>query len=178
MMRSPATFDVDGNFRRNSRIAGWVLLLLGLAGILLPQLVSVTLSVIIGWLLLLAGGISTYQVYHAYRRSRLAWLKPFILFTIGCIMVFNPTAAIAALGLLLAVYFLMSGFASVGFALEIRPLGGWGWMMANGVVSFLLAAILLFGWPFSALWVVGLLIGIGLLLDGLTLLVLSTTRSL
>jgi uncharacterized membrane protein HdeD (DUF308 family) len=177
MMRPPVQFNLDGNFRRYSRTTGWVLLLLGLACILLPQLVSITLSVMIGWLLLLAAGISTYQVYNAYRRNRLAWLKPFILFTIGFIMVFNPTAAVAALGLLLAVYFLMSGFASVNLALEIRPLGGWGWMMTNGVLSFLLAAVLLFGWPFSALWVVGLLIGIGLFLDGLTLLVLSSAAS-
>jgi uncharacterized membrane protein HdeD (DUF308 family) len=59
----------------------------------------------------------------------------------------------------------------------MRPLPGWGWMMANGVLSFLLAAVLLIGWPFSALWVVGLLIGISLFLDGVTLLILSATRS-
>ncbi len=169
--------SVDPNFRRYARTTGWVLLILGLAGILLPRLISITLSVLIGWLLLLAGGISTYLVYYSYRRNWLAWLKPFVLFAIGFIVIFNPTVAIAALGLLLAVYFLMDGFAGVTFAMELRPLPGWGWLAANGVLSFLLAAILLIGWPFSSLWVVGLLIGISLFLDGLTLLILSATAS-
>lgn len=176
-MQPPERFSLDENFRRYARVTGWVLLLLGLAGILLPRLVSLTLSVLIGWLLLLAAGISTYQVYYSYRRNGLAWIKPFVLFTIGFIVIFNPTVAIAALGLLLAIYFFMDGFAGISFALDMRPLPGWGWMMANGVLSFLLAAVLLIGWPFSALWVVGLLIGISLFLDGVTLLILSTTRS-
>ncbi len=168
-------FSRGDNFRRYARITGWVLLILGLTGILLPKLISITLSVMIGWLLLLAGSISTYQVYYSYRTSWLAWLKPFILFAIGFVVLFNPTVAVAALGLLLAIYLLMDGFAGISFALELRPLPGWGWMMANGALSFLLAAILLFGWPFSSLWVVGLLIGISLFLDGLTLLILSST---
>ena len=82
-MQPPERFGLDENFRRYTRITGWVLLLLGLAGILLPRLVSLTLSVLIGWLLLLAAGISTYQVYYSYRRNGLARIKPFILFTIG-----------------------------------------------------------------------------------------------
>lgn len=173
MTQMAMRISLDPGFRRTARTTGWVLLILGLAGILLPKLISITLSVLIGWLLLLAGGISTYLVYSSYRRSWLAWLKPFVLFAIGFIVIFNPTVAIAALGLLLAVYFLMDGFAGVTFAMEFRPLRGWGWMMVNGVLSFLLAAILLIGWPFSSLWIVGLLIGISLFLDGLTLLLLS-----
>jgi uncharacterized membrane protein HdeD (DUF308 family) len=169
--------SLDPDFRRYARTTGWVLLILGLAGILLPKLVSITLSVLIGWLLLLAGGISAYLVYYSYRRSGLAWLKPFVLFAVGFIVIFNPTLAIAALGLLLAVYFLLDGFAGVSFAMEWRPLSGWGWMLANGILSFLLAGILLIGWPFSSLWVVGLLIGIRLFLDGLALLMLSTTTA-
>ncbi len=175
MTRLTADFNPNGDFRRYTRITGWILLLLGLTGILLPRVMSITLSVMIGWLLLLAGGISTYQVYNSYRTTWLAWLKPFILFAIGFVVLFNPTVAVAALGLLLAVYLLMDGFAGVSFALELRPLPGWGWMMANGVLSFLLAAVLLFGWPFSSLWVIGLLIGISLFLDGLALLMLSNT---
>jgi uncharacterized membrane protein HdeD (DUF308 family) len=169
-----AHLNPDDNFRRYTRATGWVLLILGLIGILLPKFMSITLSVLIGWLLLFAGGVSTYQVYFSYRTSWLAWLKPFILFAIGFVVLFNPTVAIAALGLLLAVYLLMDGFAGISLALELRPVPGWGWMMANGILSFLLAAVLLFGWPFSSLWVIGLLVGISLFLDGLALLMLST----
>jgi uncharacterized membrane protein HdeD (DUF308 family) len=169
--------SLEPDFRRYARTTGWVLLVLGLAGILLPKLVSITLSVLIGWLLLLAGGISAYLVYYSYRRSGLAWLKPFVLFAIGLLVIFNPTVAIAAIGLLLAVYFLLDGFAGVTFAMELRPLSGSGWMLANGILSFLLAAVLLIGWPFSSLWVVGLLIGIRLFLDGLALLMLSASVS-
>ena len=158
---------------KSFRTTGILLLLIGVISILLPQMVSVLLSLFIGSVLILAGLVVSYGAWTGYRNSGLAWLKPFVLIIIGLLIAFNPAIVAAALGVLLVIYFLLTGFASIGFALDLRPLGGWGWMMLNGVLSITLAMIFLAGWPFSSAALIGILVGISFVFDGISLLVVS-----
>lgn len=164
---------MDKRSRKTVIATSVVLLLIGAVGIALPQFMSMALGVFIGWLLLLAGVIVFFITWYGFRESWLSWLKPFVLIVVALFILFNPIAAAAALGLMLAVYFLLDGFASVGFAWELRPLQGWGWLMVNGALSLILGAVFIIGWPFTSAWLVGLLVGISLFLDGLTLLMLA-----
>jgi uncharacterized membrane protein HdeD (DUF308 family) len=159
---------------KSFRTTGILLLLIGAISILLPQLVSVLLSLFIGSVLILAGLAVAYGTWAGYRSSGLAWLKPFVLIIIGLLIAFNPAIVAAALGVLLVIYFLLTGFASIGFALDLRPLGGWVWMMLNGVLSITLAIIFLAGWPFSSAALIGILVGISFLFDGISLLAVSS----
>ena len=59
----------------------------------------------------------------------------------------------------------------VMLGLEFKPIKGWIWMLVNGIVSFLLAAIFLIGWPFSSVWFVG----ISLLLDGIAMIIIGNS---
>jgi len=54
----------------------------------------------------------------------------------------------------------------------MRPQQGWGWVMFNGATSLLLAMVFILGWPFSSAWLIGFFIGISLLFDGISLLML------
>jgi uncharacterized membrane protein HdeD (DUF308 family) len=154
-------------------IISTILLLAGIVGIALPQFMSMAVAWFVGWLMLAAGGIAFYITWLGFRDHWLVWLKPFVLIVVGLLILFNPVAGAAALGLILAIYFLFDGFAGVGFAMQIRPLRGWGWLMFNGVLSLVLAIVFIAGWPFTTVWLVGLLIGISLFVDGLTLLMLG-----
>ncbi len=160
--------------QKSFRTTGILLLLIGAISILLPQLVSTVLSLFIGSVLVLAGLAVAYGTWAGYRSSGLAWLKPFVLIIIGLLIAFNPAIVAAALGVLLVIYFLLTGFASISFALDLRPLGGWGWMMLNGVLSITLAIIFLAGWPFSSAALIGILVGISFLFDGISLLAVSS----
>ena len=160
--------------QKSFRITGILLLLIGTISILLPQLVSTVLSLFIGSVLVLAGLAVAYGTWAGYRSSGLAWLKPFVLIIIGLLIAFNPAIVAAALGVLLVIYFLLTGFASIGFALDLRPLGGWVWMMLNGVLSITLAIIFLAGWPFSSAALIGILVGISFVFDGISLLAVSS----
>lgn len=88
-------------------------------------------------------------------------------------VLFNPIAGAAALGLVLLVYFLMDGFAGITFALALRPMQGWVWTLISGLASLALAVVFVVGWPFNSLWLVGLLVGISLIFDGIALLMLT-----
>ena len=46
----------------------------------------------------------------------------------------------------------------------------WGWMLTAGVMDIIVAAIIVAGLPGSALWAIGLLVGINLLFGGATLI--------
>jgi uncharacterized membrane protein HdeD (DUF308 family) len=150
-----------------------LLLLLGVVGIVLPQFMSMAIGWFIGWLLFAGGIILLSITWYGFRDRWIVWLKPFVLIIVGLLILFNPVAGAAALGLMLGIYFLLDGFAGVGFAWELRPSQGWVWLMLNGLMSLALAAIFILGWPFTTAWLVGLLVGISLFIDGLTLLMLG-----
>lgn len=165
--------DMNQQIRKSFNSTGVLLLLIGIIAILIPQAVSVVLSIFMGSLLILSGLAVAYGSWTGYRRTSLAWLKPFVLIVIGLLIAFHPAAIAAALGLLLVVYFLLTGFASIGFAFDHRPLGGWIWMLLNGTLSIILAVIFLFGWPFSSVALIGILVGISFLFDGISLLAIG-----
>ena len=71
--------------------------------------------------------------------------------------------------ILLIVYFMVEGFSKVILALTIRPFPGWGWVFASGVVGILLAAYLWSNMPVTAAWILGFLLGILLIAEGLAL---------
>lgn len=168
-------FFMDPQLRKRTKWFAIGLILLGLIGVILPQVMSITLSLLIATLLILAGIITGYLTWLNYFRSGLAWLKPFFLISLGLLIALYPLAGAAALGLLLIVYFLLDGFAGISFAFVLRPMGGWIWTLINGIISLVLAVVFLATWPFSSVWLVGLLVGISLIIDGLALfgLVLS-----
>jgi uncharacterized membrane protein HdeD (DUF308 family) len=57
----------------------------------------------------------------------------------------------------------------VVFALTIRPLNDWGWVLASGIVGLLLGVYLFASLPVTAAWLLGLLFGIQLLSEGAAL---------
>jgi len=49
----------------------------------------------------------------------------------------------------------------------------WGWLVVNGVLDLLLAAIIFVALPGSAVWALGLLIGIDMLFGGSSLIAVA-----
>jgi uncharacterized membrane protein HdeD (DUF308 family) len=149
---------------------GILLLLLGMTGFLLPGIMSLTTDVLLGYLLLTAGIFWGLHSIHDNPKRVLNWLKPAILVGSGLLMLFYPKTSIEALALVLAVYLLLDSAGSFTLAFNNRLTSGWWWMLFNGVVSLLLAAMILFNWPAISAWIVGIYVGISLTFDGAALL--------
>ncbi len=160
-------------FKKTSLIVGVILVIVGLAGAALPQVMSLVSNFFIGWLMVMAGVLAGYIVFLSKGRSMIAWLKAALLLITGALFLFNPKVGIAALALLLGFYLLLDALASLGLAHDYYPLRGWGWLVFNGLLSLTLALLVFLGWPASsALWV-GIFVGISLLVDGLVLIALA-----
>ena len=123
--------------------------------------------------MVVAGVIVYYITCQGFGGRWSVHLKPAVLIAIGLLILFHPVAGAAALGLMLAIYFILDGFVGVTFGWELRPLSGWRWLMFNGLLSFALAIIFIVGWPFTTACLVGLLVGISLFLDGIMLLMFA-----
>jgi len=149
---------------------GALLVLIGVVGIALPQLIALQAAYLIATLFVVGG---LFWLLHAWRYSLGYWgdwLKPVLLLVAGLLLLRHPGGGIAMIGLLLAFYLLMDAFGSLALAAALKPFPGWGWMAFNGVVSLLLALLFLIGWPASSLYLVGLFLAISLLFDGLSLI--------
>jgi uncharacterized membrane protein HdeD (DUF308 family) len=160
-------------FNKNAKHTGIVMLIIGTIGIIFPAFISLTLNFFIGGIFLISAVALAYSAYSCGTQTLMMWLKPFVLFVISLLIFFHPAVVISTLGMILAVYFLMDGMFGVVLSVEFRPAKGWRYMLLNGLFSLLLGIIVLSSWPISSFWVVGLLIGISFLLDGVALLAIS-----
>ena len=87
----------------------------------------------------------------------------------GVLMLFRPVFGVAALTLMLAVYFLVDGVGEIVVAFRMKPGKGWGWMLFGGIVAVLLGFMIWRQWPLSGAWAIGTLVGIHLMLNGWTM---------
>lgn len=149
-------------------IQGVLLVVAGVFAILYPIISSVAVIVLLGWLLIASGvlqGISLIGARHVPH----FWLQliSFVLSVlIGFLFLRDPEQGLLTVTLLLIVFFMAEGLSKVVFALTIRPFPNWGWVLASGLVGIVLSLILWASMPVTAVWLIGLLLGIELVSVG------------
>ena len=93
----------------------------------------------------------------------------------GVVLIAMPVQGILTLTFVIGIYFLAEGVATIMYALQHRGRLSerWGWMLAAGVLDILVAFIIISGWPGTAAWAIGLLVGINLVFGGTSLIALA-----
>jgi uncharacterized membrane protein HdeD (DUF308 family) len=81
---------------------------------------------------------------------------------------------VKALATAIGIVFLAEGVVMAIVSLSHRATRGWGWGLANGIVTLLLGVLILTMSPAGLLSVIGLLVGISFLFSGFDLLGFST----
>lgn len=129
----------------------------------------------LGWLMILAG---VTQSLHAFWKER-GWggffidaLMGILYLVVGFMVVGNPTATAVTLTLLIGMFLMFEGLFRIFTAISVRYPNR-GWLLLNGVVSLLLGLMIWRQWPLSGLWVIGLFVGIQMILNGWSLVMLS-----
>ena len=155
-------------------VEGIVLLILGMAAIIIPPLATLAVAIVIGWLFLIsgvAGLITTFMMRHA-PGFWWALLSAVLAIGAGVVLLAWPVSGAISLTLVLIVFFLVEGIATIMFALDHkRELSGqWGWMLFSGIVDLVLSGIIFFGLPGTAAWAIGLLVGINMVFGGVALI--------
>jgi uncharacterized membrane protein HdeD (DUF308 family) len=168
--------QVDGDkeiferLQKHAKISGIIFVILGLIGIFFPVFMTMATVVFVSWLMLFAGISSGYFTYMSNRTDWWGWVKAAILIAISLYMLFVPMGGVATLGMLLAIYFFTDAFAGFGLSASLYPQKGWWIWSLNALLSLAIGLFFLSNWPFSSLYLVGLLVGFSLFFDGLALL--------
>jgi len=86
-----------------------------------------------------------------------------------------PITGTLSLTLVLIAFFVVEGIVSIMYAIEHRNqlTGRWGWMLVSGIIDLILAGIIFAGLPGTALWALGLLVGINMLFGGAALIAMA-----
>lgn len=163
------------------RWLGIVLMILGALAILFPLVASIAAKLMIGWVFLISGALVLWQAFQArsWRPGLVSGLIGALQLALGVYLAFFPLTGLVSLTLLLAIAFAVQGVFEVMLGWQHRPGHGndgpgWVWMGLSGVISLVLAAMLIAGLPGTALWALGLLMGINLFSSGLSFVMLAS----
>jgi uncharacterized membrane protein HdeD (DUF308 family) len=159
-------------------VEGVVLFVLGILAIASPGIAAEAIVMFIGWLLLFAGCFAILGGVTSQSGPRAPVSLGGGLFAVifGLIFLLMPSPALATITVLLAIFFLMTGFAEISSSMALRSSGGnanhWGLAFFSGLIGVMLGVIMLAMWP-SSYEIIGLFLGINFLLSGSYLLSLG-----
>ena len=152
---------------------GIVLIVLGTLALLVPAVASVAATIVFGWILLISGAVGLVATFRAQGSPGFVWslISAILGIAAGIILLAMPVQGTLTLTAVLIAFLLVEGVATVLFALDHRKgsSGRWSWVLASGILDLGLGIILLAGLPGTAVWALGLLIGINMIFGGWSL---------
>ena len=154
---------------------GIFLIILGVIAILVPHFFTVAIVVSLGWILLFGGVflITRALLFIRMPGSGLWLFMGMLQLVIGYMFLAQPLGGVLTLTLLMTLFFALEGLAKISFALMMRPLAHWGYVLFSGLTALILAVVVWMGWPGSADWLLGLFFGINLFFGGWSLVNIS-----
>ena len=156
---------------------GVALIALGLAALALPPLASIAVAILFGWVLLLGGAFGLITTIMARHAPGFWWalLSSLVSIVAGVLLFGWPAGGVLPLTLILTGFLAADGLLTIMLALDYRRAlhGRWPWLLVNGVIDLILAAIIFVGLPQSALWAIGIIVGVDLLFGGSSLVAMS-----
>ena len=147
----------------------------GVLAIFSPAIAGVAVTVFFGWLLIFSGILHLAYAWQAGRPGAVVWeiLLGILYGGIGVYLLARPGAGLASLTLALAFYLVLEGVLEFVLSFQLRPLPGSGWLLFDGIVTLVLAAMIGSAWPVSSLWAIGTLVGASMFFSGITRLMVS-----
>ncbi|MGO9673411.1 MAG: HdeD family acid-resistance protein [Methylocella sp.] len=156
---------------------GVILVILGLLAVLSPLIAGIFATLFIGWLFLFAGVAGLIFTYKQRAAPGFWWslFSSAIAVLAGLSLAFSPVTGLISLTIILIAYFLIDGVLTILLGLEYRRdlSDRWVWVVISGVIDLILAALLISGFPGTAAWAIGLIVGIDLAFGGASIIGLA-----
>ena len=176
----PTISDIQSSVRDAVRLhwhfflaQGIIMTVLGVLAVIWPQLSTVAVDVYVGWLFLLSGAVGLITLFFAPSASAFFWS----LFTaalslfVGILLLWHPVEGVISLTLVLIAFFIAEGVFQIVASISYRDAfpDSWGWMLASGIADLILASLIVSGWPGTASWSLGLIVGVNLISSGVAI---------
>lgn len=137
-----------------------------------PVAGSLAVTLVTGGVFLALGVVEVIAAIQMRASQGFVWKLLVALATVatGVLLLANPLAGMVALTIVVGAAFGAMGIAKAVLAVRMRPRDGWGWMLASGIVSLLLAIIIFADFPRSAATILGILLAVELIQTGIALI--------
>jgi len=158
-------------------IQGLLMIALGVLAIIWPQISTVAVDLYVGWMFLFSGAMGLLFMFFAPTAPAFLWLllTAALSLFIGVLLLWHPVEGVVSLTLVLIAFFIAEGLFQIAAAIAHRATlpGSWGWMVMSGIADLLLAAIIISGWPGTASWALGLIVGVNLITSGVPIIAVA-----
>ncbi len=156
---------------------GWSILLIivGFFALALPLEAGIAIAILVAIFVIVAGIAHLAGTFAARTTGGFFWglLVGCAYLIAGVYLIVHPKLSLISLTLALAILFLMEGVFHLVTFFQIRSVPGSGWILFDGIVTLILALMIWKSWPASAVWALGTIVGINLLMSGFTRLMYS-----
>ena len=156
---------------------GILLVILGVLAMLAPVIATLWVTIFLGLMLLISGIVGLVTTLRARQAPGFWWslLSAIVAIVAGVLLLYRPLLGTLSLTAVLIGFLFADGVLIIMYAFEHRSAlsGRWGWLLASGILDLILGVILFAGLPGTALWALGLLLGISLLFGGWALIMMA-----
>jgi uncharacterized membrane protein HdeD (DUF308 family) len=168
--------DFAGNVKSSAAwgiVLGVLTVLLGVLLLAYPLFAATVTTIVIGWTLIV---FAIFEVVQAFRGDSVGHLFARLLLGLvygfgGVQLLLHPLWGVSVLTVLLGTILLFEAGATAVWAFQVKPVSGW--LLVDAVITAILGLLILAHWPASSLWAIGTLVGVAVLLRGITRIALS-----
>lgn len=168
---SAQTLTDDIKKRSNwSILMGILTAVLGVFLIAYPLVTATVTTVLLGWVLIFVGIAELVFALHSQSVGKffLKVLLGVVYGIIGIALAFFPFHGLAALTAFVGTLLLIYGIVGLVGAFQLRPLQGWGWFLFDALATLAIGLLILAKWPSSSIWAIGTLVGVAVLMGGIS----------
>ena len=154
-----------------------LMIVLGIVAIAFPQATGTGVTVFVAWITIFAGLLHLAYAFMAERAGTVLWrlLIGAVYIAGGIYLAAHPDIGLVSLTFVLAAIFFAEGLMRIVFFFQTRPLPGAGWILVDGLLTVLLGFLIIRDWPSSSQWAIGTILGINLIVSGVSRLMFSVS---
>lgn len=156
---------------------GWgvIMIVLGLLAVILPFATGIAVSVVVSWLIVVAGLAYVVSAFAGRNAGAFIWrlLIGLVYVLGGGYLGLHPNLALLSFTIVMAAIFAIEGVLELVTFFQFRGFLGSGWVLFDAIVTLLLAILVGLPWPSSSNWAIGVILGVNLTFTGVTVLMYS-----
>ncbi len=153
-----------------------IFIILGFLAVALPGFFTLSFELLVGLLFVIAGLVQLFRIVKSNSVGAVftSLILSLLYIAAGVLLLIYPVVGILSLTILISVLFFIQGIFQLFWACSEKSKHS-GWWVFSGLLSIAIALIVWFGWPETAVWFIGLLVGVNLLFTGITQLIVVTS---
>ena len=174
--------SIQSLIQETKKRSGWSIFMgvlsaaLGIFLIAYPLATATITTALLGWTLIFVAIAQFVFALHSQTPGNffLKLLGTAVYGITGVALAFFPFEGVEALTALLGTLLLVQAGLATVTAFQVKPLDGWGWYLFDAACSLALGLLIIIKWPSSSMWAIGTMVGVAVLMGGISRSVLAS----